>query len=68
MGRSRVLILGVIVGRRDNLIHRDSRRLSIRGVDQRVLVVSRVTYAYERAQRLNQRLSGSDHSIVAAIK
>ena len=63
-----MLILVIIVDRCDNLIHRDSRSdLSIRGADRRVRAVSRVTYAYERTQRLKQLLSGSDHSIVVAL-
>ena len=41
---------------------------TIRGADRRGRVVSWVTYTYERTQRLKQRLSGSDHSIVAALE
>ena len=61
-------ILGGIVDRCEKLIYRDSRRDPlIRGADRRVRVVYRVTYTYERTQRLKQRLSGSDHSIVVAL-
>ena len=52
-----LFILGELADRRENLIH---------GAGRRDRVVSRVTYSYERTQRLEQRLFGSDHSIVIA--
>ena len=68
MVRSSVFILGGIVDWCENLIHRDSQRDPvIHGAHGRGRFVYRVTYAYERTQRLKQRLSGSDHSIVTAL-
>ena len=53
-----MFILGELVDRRESLIY---------GAGRRYRVVSRVMYAYDRTQRLEQRLSGSDHSIVVAL-
>ena len=63
-----MFLFGKIVDRRESLIHRDPRRDPlIQGADRRVRVVSGVTYAYKRTQRLKQRLSGSGHSTVVAL-